>query len=131
MNSVVKNVFLLIMGVVVAMILYLVLFGTQGLNGNSLQNTYTGSIKETHSWQGAIWFMARSVENPISRYYYEYCYLPSMHSNDYVDKALGGTTSSYFGSDTYQSTESNLTGNVDTHNFSTDANITHWSTGWN
>ena len=128
----VKNVFLVIMGVTVAVILYLVLFGTTSLRGESLVGKKVGNIDSVTEWQGALWYMARAVENPISRYYYEYCYLPNIHQNDYVDQALGGTPNV---SD-IQKTETDLTRNYtkpydDLYNFPSEHDcIYHYSTGW-
>lgn len=72
LNSFVKNVFLMMMGVMVALTLYFVFFG-QG------------------SWEGLLWFGTRQFEVPCAMHYYEYCYLPSIRQSDGVDVALGGT----------------------------------------
>ena len=130
MNNLVKNAFLVIMGVTVAMLLYLALFGTYDLNGNSLVGTKTGNITQLSEWKGALWFAAEAMENPISRYYYEYCYLPSLHKNDYVDEALGGSKTY----STMQRTTTDLssTPTDDTYNFTTGGSsvLQTYSTGW-
>lgn len=130
MNNLVKNAFLVIMGVTVAMLLYLALFGTYDLNGNSLVGTKTGNITQLSEWKGALWFAAEAMENPISRYYYEYCYLPSLHKNDYVDEALGGSKTY----STMQRTTTDLssTPTDDTYNFTTGGSSVFqtYSTGW-
>lgn len=134
MNSIIKNVFLMIMGVTVAWFLYLALFGTQGFNGNDLSNASMGQVTQSSSWKGALWYMAEAVEKPISRYYYEYCYLPNIHSNDYVDEALNGSKSSTL----YTSFHSTATGNYavsggydDLYEFTAGSgDCIHYSTGW-
>ncbi len=130
MNNLVKNAFLVIMGVTVAMLLYLALFGTYDLNGNSLVDTTTGTITQTTEWKGALWYAAEAMENPISRYYYEYCYLPNLHKNDYVDEALGGSKS--FSSLQKTATDLSSSPTDDTYNFSTGSSTFQtYSTGWN
>lgn len=136
MTNLVKNVFLTIMGVTVAMILYLVFFGTTSLDGRSLVGTKTGNIEQRSEWQGVLWYMARVIETPISRYYYEYCYLPNIHQNDYVDEALGGTYDTDYYDGDLQKTETDLTYSAsypyaDLYSFPTSSNgINHYSTGW-
>lgn len=131
MNNLVKNAFLVIMGVTVAMILYLVFFGTYDLNGNSLVGTNTGNITQVAEWKGALWYAAEAMENPISRYYYEYCYLPNLHKDDYVDEALGGSKTF----STLQRTTTDLSSSPtdDTYSFSTGSSSVFqtYSTGWN
>lgn len=132
MIRMVKDVFLVIIGVTVAMILYLVLFGTYDLDGNSLVGTKTGNIEQTKEWQGVIWYMARSIETPISRYYFEYCYIPSVHQNDYVDEVLGGTKYVSYYDGNLQHTKTDLSNNSkDFYNFTSGTNgIYHYTTGW-
>lgn len=130
MTNLVKNAFLVIMGVTVAMLLYLALFGTYDLNGNSLVGTTTGTITQITEWKGALWYAAEAMENPISRYYYEYCYLPNLHKNDYVDEALGGSKS--FSSLQKTATDLSSSPTDDTYNFSTGSSTFQtYSTGWN
>ena len=129
----VKNVFLVLMYTVMAVILYLVFFGTKSLNGNDLVGVQIGTITQTQSWKGLIWFMAGAVENSTARYYYEYCFLPNIHNDDYVDEALGGQpSSSYFESGDLQKTETNLSSaSSDLYNFPAEnSGIRHYSTGW-
>lgn len=71
MTSMVKNVFLMLMGAVVAVTLYFIFFG-QG------------------TWEGLLWFATRQFEVPCALHYYEYCYLPNIRQSDGVDEALGG-----------------------------------------
>lgn len=136
MIKMVKDVFLFIMGVTVAMFLYLALFGTYDLDGNSLVGTKTGNVTQAQEWKGAIWYMARSIESPISRYYYQYCYLPNVHQNDYVDEDLGGIATSMFSGD-IQKTTSDLSSNGtlssphDFYTFSSGTNgVYYYTTGW-
>lgn len=72
MSSMVKNVFLTLMGSIVAVMLYGMFFGVG-------------------EWNGALFYASKVVESSISRYYYEYCYLPNMHMNDSIDESLGCT----------------------------------------
>lgn len=127
MNNLVKNVFLLMMGLVAAFLVYFMLFGNRSLDGH---NIYMGSAN-LH-WKGALWYAAEQLENPISRYYYEYCYLPNIHTNDYLDEALGGTRNTgglyYHGS--MQETRTDLSGSDDLYTFHSTGDITHYSTGW-
>lgn len=110
MHKLVKNVFLMILGVTVALILYFVFFGV--------------NLAPYGTWEGLIYHSARAIETPISRYYYEYCYLPSIHSNDAVDSALGGTSTV----SNIQQTPSDLNYGVDIYSFSSAPD--HYSTGW-
>lgn len=71
MQTFIKNVFLMVIGVTVALLLYHIFFGLG-------------------AWEGLIWFASRAIETPISNYYYSYCYVPDIYSSAYVDKALGG-----------------------------------------
>lgn len=125
MNGLVKSVFLFIMAVVAALLLYFMLFGNQSLTGTNL---YMGGAN-LH-WKGALWYAAEQMENPISRYYYEYCYLPNVHANDYIDESLGGTTSSLYPSGNLQSTGTDLSTSIDMYSYSSVAGIVHYSTGW-
>lgn len=131
MTNLVKNAFLVIMGVTVAALLYFALFGTYDLNGNSLVGTKTGNITQTSEWKGALWFAAEAMENPISRYYYEYCYLPNLHKDDYVDEALGGIKT--FTSIQKTKTDLSSTPTDDTYQFPTNSSAVFntYSTGWN
>ena len=82
-------------------------------------------------WKGALWYAAEQLETPISKYYYEYCFLPNIHSNDYVDEALEGIkdTTTYYKNGNLQLTETNLSGNNDLYRFASH-DIPHYSTGW-
>lgn len=94
MTGFVKHVFTFLLWVTIAWIAYLVFFGTYSLDGRSLvdgSTAYTGNTEQTSEWKGVLWHAAVSSENPISKYYYEYCFLPNVHAGDYVDAALGGT----------------------------------------
>lgn len=92
MTGLVKNVFLLIMGSTVAYVLYFILFGYIGWNGQHMDiDMASTGYRSMARWKGALWYAAEMVETPISRYYYMCCYLPNIHMNDYVDENLGGT----------------------------------------
>lgn len=90
----VKNVFLVIMGVTVALVLYVILFGTTNLTGVQIDEkayTKTTGYKKLIAWEGALWYMARNMESPIARYYYDYCYVPNVMQSYDTDLALGMT----------------------------------------
>lgn len=89
----------MLMGAVVATVLYFILFGTTNLNGDTVLKTSNASHALTFvsEWKGALWYMANAVEQPVSRYYYYYCFAPSIHSTDYLDVSLGCKV---FGEDT-------------------------------
>lgn len=126
MDKFVKHIFTFIMWVFAAMILYFVFFGTYNLQGRSLENQhmYAGDNTQTQAWRGVLWYAALAAENPISKYYYEYCYVPNIHANDYVDEAVGGTAT--YGS--LFTTTTDLSGASDTYTF---AGAGHTcSTGW-
>lgn len=112
MDKLVKNVFLMLLGSTVAMILYFVFFGVD--------------LAPYGQWEGLLMFSSRAIETPIAKYYYDYCYLPNIHYSDSVDRALGGVSSVTV---SLQNTPSNLTSSSsDYMDFSTVTN--HYSTGW-
>ena len=82
----VKNVFLMLMGTIVALLLYRAFFGQ-----------HSGGIE----WKGALMFAAEAIEQPISRYYFEYCFLPNIHSTDAIDRQLGCTVTTGTSSDLF------------------------------
>ena len=89
MNNTVKNVFLMLMGTVVAVVLYYIFFGSVNLAGDDLKDMSTGQQQlQGTEWMGLIHYMSASVELSMSRYYYEYCYLPAIHKNDALDVDL-------------------------------------------
>ena len=115
MVNLTKNVFLMILGTVIAMILYFLFFGTPAGNING--------VIQWQEFRGMIYYTARLAETPIAKYYYEYSYIPNSHANDYIDDALGGHSTV---TDIYN-TPSDLSGDTsDYYNFSG----TYWSTGW-
>lgn len=131
MHNVIKNVFLVIMGVTAAMILYLVFFGTYSFSGTSLVGTKTGNIEQQTSWKGVLWYAAEAMETPIARYYYEYCYLPNIHSNDYLDEALGGTYNTDYYNGDLQDTETDLSDDDSSmYYFRSTDGIQYYSSGW-
>lgn len=79
------------MGAVVATLLYLIFFGTTDLAGNSSMQVNNGShvMKFTSEWKGVLFYMAEAVQTPTAKYYYDYCFNPSIHSTDYLDLSLG------------------------------------------
>ena len=94
MNEAVKFVFLMLMGAVVAFLLYVLFFGTVSLDGTELAGTGTDQERtwfdgytDTHN-DGALMYASRAIETPISAYYYYYCYLPTLYSNYSMDVEL-------------------------------------------
>lgn len=131
MDKFVKHVFTFLMWVTIAWIAYLVLFGTYSFGGRNLatgDTAYTGNTTQTNRWKGVLWHGALAVEGPISKYYYEFCYLPNIHAGDYVDEALGGSVngSTFAGGDIY-STTTDLSGESDMYDF---GGAGSYSTGW-
>lgn len=116
MTKLTKAVFLTLLGTMVAMVLYFVLFGTPA-----------GQIAGVLRWDetyGAIYNAGRFVETPIAKYYYEYSYIPNSHANDYIDMALGGTLTI---SSVYE-TDPDLS--FDNEFIAFNGTYQHWSTGW-
>ena len=94
MNEAVKFVFLMLMGAVVAFLLYVLFFGTVSLDGTELAGTSTDQERtwfdgytDTHN-DGALMYASRAIETPISAYYYYYCYLPTLYNNYSMDVEL-------------------------------------------
>lgn len=94
MNETVKFVFLMLMGAVVAFLLYVLFFGTVSLDGTELAGTSTDQERtwfdgytDTHN-DGVLMYASRAIETPISAYYYYYCYLPTLYSNYSMDVEL-------------------------------------------
>lgn len=94
MNETVKFVFLMLMGAVVAFLLYVLFFGTVSLDGTELAGTSTDQERtwfagytDTHN-EGVLMYASRAIETPISAYYYYYCYLPTLYSNYSMDVEL-------------------------------------------
>lgn len=91
MNSLVKNVFLMIMGIVVAMVLYVAFFGIGAVSDTNFSPGV--EVDADNNWKGILWIAAERIETPISHYYYAYCYTPNVSGYDYVTKALGASIS--------------------------------------
>ncbi len=103
MHNIVKESFMLIMMVTIAALMYFVLFGSWDNDGvltektfiyegedAGVGTTYQGVAQGSKkTWQGVLWYAARTVENPIAFYYYNYCLTPNVHGTDYLDMELG------------------------------------------
>lgn len=85
MASTVKNVFFLIMFVVIAAILYLAFFGW---NTKVTDTTYETS----NSNIGVLGFMSVAVEGSISSYYNEYVFLPAAKTGNSLSVRYLGIT---------------------------------------
>ena len=123
MHSIVKDVFLMIMMVTIAALFYFILFGVSTPDGTGwLYQGEETEMKEhdgvtgmaTGPWQGVLYWMARSLENPIAYYYYNYCLVPNVHQTDYLDAELGCQI--------YGKTYNNL-GSVTAYDYNTGINI--------
>lgn len=113
-ENMVKNVFLALMGAIVAIILYLIMFGWGNDANRFLSNKDTnktninkeaGAQVDSSKFEGVIFLAAHNIEGSIARYYYEYCYLPNAHVNDGYDMALGYISAKDI---SYQTTPSDL-----------------------
>lgn len=82
MSNLIKNVFFTLMAVIIAVILYFIFFGT-----TTRVDSTTYEIQD--NWKGALFYAAENVETSISRYYYMYCFLPTVQLNDRTDELLG------------------------------------------
>ena len=88
MHKIVKDAFLIIMMAFLAWTLYIVFFGNET---NWQGQTMEGGIWSAggNQWEGVLYYAAREIENPIAKYYFDYCYIPSAHNTDYLDIELG------------------------------------------
>lgn len=82
MSKLVKDVFFTLMAVILAAILYFILFGTA-------QKVESETYEVEGNWRGALFYASETVESSISRYYYMYCFLPSIQLNDRTDELIG------------------------------------------
>lgn len=112
MDKLIRLVFGLIAGAIAAAMLYALFFGTGAkrsdwfggsTHNNNLANDVVdngGTIKNTtengeaivgdrNGFEGAWFYAALAMENPISHYYYNYCYVPEVLNDYYIDQALG------------------------------------------
>ncbi len=99
MPNLVKEVFMLIFAVTIASLLYVIFFGTGEILApmNSATGTYQeGTVQKAGfeqgsnaRWEGLIYYTARAIENPIGSFYYNFCYVPSVHNTDYLDVEMG------------------------------------------
>ena len=121
LNKVLKGVFAGIGCAVLMAILYFILFGGKAIN-------FQGKTYSTGSdWEGVLFYASRQIEHPISKYYYSYCYLPSIHMEDSVDRALGGEHKASITD--INRTESDLSSDTSDNALFT-SSYNHWSTGW-
>ena len=125
----VKAVFLTIMGSTVALFLYWIIFG-QSLGNYS---PFFVSDPNTEKWEGVLFYAAEAVETPISRYYYDYCYTPSIMEYSYMDSYLGLKV------DSTSLKNTDLSGYTDSNNVAVysdgasgtnSSSVAKYSTGW-
>lgn len=141
MPKFVKDIFMVIFWVVLATVLYFMIFSTQtvgswnlGWQGNEISgSTHKGLNTDADNNSqipiGALWHIAHQLQVPMSEYYYKYVYLPSWYRDRYIDELLDMRT------DVNPSTEWNDA--IDTHVAPAGDGIaegsvkgTAWSTGW-
>ena len=89
MNRFVKNVFLTLMGAVVAFVLYLILFGFTSWGGTAISTADIPTVNTSGTWRGVIFYMTAAVESNMSRYYHQYCYVPSVLKYMDIDQTSG------------------------------------------
>ena len=118
----------MIMGAVVAVLLYWVFFGTVTLTDSktTVGEEKAGDVNSSNlpfkqHWYGALMYASRAIETPISAYYFENCYLPTIYNNFYIDKELGVLDDSKITIyDNMKSVNNDLSG-IDTDSFTEDA----------
>lgn len=120
-NKVLKGVFAGIGCAVLMAILYFILFGGKAIDFQG--TTYSAGS----DWEGVLFYASRQIEHPISKYYYSYCYLPSIHMEDSVDISLGGEHKASITN--INRTESDLSSDTSDNALFT-SSYNHWSTGW-
>lgn len=86
MHNLVKDVFMFLACVIAAAILYFLFFGSNGVNVTS--TTYSVDA----NWRGVLSLASDQVETSISKYYYDYCFTPTIKGNDGTDELLGFTS---------------------------------------
>ena len=96
MNDLVREVFVVVIGVTIAFVLYVLFFGMNDISGmaindGNLPDDWRAYKAGGKIWNGVIWDITDNLDFYVSRYYYEYCYLPQIHANDEIDKELGLT----------------------------------------
>lgn len=130
MHSLVKNVFLTLAGVMAALAFYVLFFGTQSFEGDTIELPdaigYDNTSIANTTWKGVLWYVAEYMEKPVAKYYYDYCYVPNIHQSDYVDEALGLTLKK----PGLWDTTAILTGDNDVIQDKPAEEGVYWSTGW-
>jgi hypothetical protein len=92
MENVIKDAFLVLMFAIIAALAYVLFFGMWNMNGDKVQGV-------DGYWKGALFYASDAVQTGISKYYYNYCYLPSYNVDAYVDDALGLVDSNRYDTD--------------------------------
>lgn len=77
---------------------------------------------------GVLQYSALSMEYPISKYYYTYCYLPNVHMEDSIDVSLGADLKSDYSS--MMNTESDLSSDDSDNSDFSNIETQYYSTGW-
>jgi len=112
MDKLVRIVFGMIAGAIAAAMLYALFFGTGtkrsdwfggATPNNNLAQKVTdngGTMQEdgvevgnNQGYEGAWYYTCKAFEQPMSAYYYKFCYVPEVLNDLYVDNALGLTYS--------------------------------------
>lgn len=82
MHSTVGKVFILLMLVIAAAILYFIFFGT-------VDDVKSETYEAKGGYKGVIGVASDTIETSIARYYYNYCFLPTIQGNDGTDAIIG------------------------------------------
>ena len=82
MHSVVGKAFLVLMGAIIGAIFYFIFFGT-------VADVKSETYEIDGGWKGVIGVASDSIETSVARYYYNYCYLPTIQGNDGTDAMIG------------------------------------------
>ena len=130
MDKFVKNVFLVLLYATIAFVLYYIFFGNynrQGVEVDGRVNDYVVSSNDASvRWKGVLFVAADNIQTSIAKYYYDYCYLPTVYDTEYIDAALGGSVITYGGD------MSKIKTKLDSNNSAYDDGglSTHYSEGW-
>lgn len=152
MHKLIDWVFGMIMGAVAAALLFMLFFGSGnaktilfgGTSAMHSAGTFTADAdsdtaygRTVADWEGVWYWMCSAMEYPIAKYYYDYCYVPEVLGDYYVDDALGidYTYENAEGIDNYNSTSNTklnikrVPTNLNTNEIVENSTV-EYSTGW-
>lgn len=110
MSKLIEDVFIVIGFLILAVLAYQ--FAFKGFDGG----------------ESGIRMVANAVEKPLSRFYYEYCYIPTISAYSYVDETLGITT--YDDNNLFSIKAENYSESYSTSTFTGRGGLAYWGTGW-